>query len=352
MRSVYEPVRRFARLERAPDRVRPAWRRLAGRLLLGALVTSLAVLGVCGWYLRADLAYDPDNLIRLHVVANSDAPADQALKLEVRDAILSTSGELFAVSAPEDAAALVKANLPLFERVAREVLRAGGYEYPVAVEFGRYWFPERSYGPLLLPAGEYQALRVVIGEGRGANWWCILFPPLCYLDATSGVRSQNWTLGVDGSIVTAPTVAGPELRPGVGSAGSGSPVGQARVLSLETLTDDQVEELEDILDRALKSLASRRHESTAPSSSSRSPTGKPSGPGEESGVGVIIADVPGRPSSDLVILVADTGEDRLEVRFFIVDRLRDLFRSLARQAPWLFALLAPETPDVKLTDRE
>ncbi|MCL6646443.1 MAG: stage II sporulation protein R, partial [Dehalococcoidia bacterium] len=290
MRSVYEPVRRHARLERVPVRVRLAWRRLAGRLVLAALAGSLAVLGACGWYLRADLAYDPDNLIRLHVVANSDAPADQALKLEVRDAILSTSGELFAVRAPEDAAALVKANLPLFERVAREVLRAGGYDYPVAVEFGRYWFPERSYGPLLLPAGEYQALRVVIGDGRGANWWCILFPPLCYLDVVGGNRETVWGITPSGNLAVA--------------SGAAPADGTSRVLPLTSLTEAQLRDLEVILSRALDNLGD---DARATGLSEADPA--TIGDGQ---LRVIITDVPTDDDSGLVILVADAGEDKME----------------------------------------
>lgn len=289
--------------------VRPPYRRV-GLALLAALLLLAGLIAWSGWYLRADQAYNTHNLIRLHVVANSDRPTDQAVKLEVRDAILQASGNLFNGQAPGDAVETVKANLPLFKRVAENVLKAYGYDYPVEAEYGVFTFPERAYGPLVLPAGDYQAVRVVLGDGKGANWWCILFPPLCYLDVVGGSREPRWGLEPGGNLV----------------GQSGRARGGARVVSLDSLTDEQVRDLEKIFERALKRVGDAVASADRPAALT---------PG--TGVGLIISDIPATPDSDLVVLVADTGEDKVEVRFYVFDRLRDLVRSLASAAPWLFA---------------
>lgn len=140
-------------------------------------------------------AYNPDNLIRLHVIANSDDPADQALKRDVRDAIMAAMGPVFGqASSIDEARDLVRENLGRLQDITRDRIRAFGVDYDVQVELGRFPFPTRSYGNFALPAGEYEALRVVIGRGEGRNWWCVLFPPLCFVDFTAGVTVTNSAL--------------------------------------------------------------------------------------------------------------------------------------------------------------
>ncbi len=129
-----------------------------------------------------------DAVVRLHVVANSDSAADQALKRAVRDAILEEVTPLFeGAQTRAEALAAVAVALPRIERVAAATVRDQGRTYQVRAEVGRFRFPGKAYGLVYLPAGEYDALRVVIGEGRGANWWCILFPPMCFLDWSTGI---------------------------------------------------------------------------------------------------------------------------------------------------------------------
>ena len=136
------------------------------------------------------------NLIRLHVIANSDSPGDQAVKYQVRDAIVSAMAEKFGrVENAEQAFTVAQANLAYLQQLAYEKVRAAGKDYPVAVEMGDYPFPAKTYHTNLcdftLPAGNYAAVRVILGQGGGTNWWCVLFPPLCFVDPGSVVPAQG-----------------------------------------------------------------------------------------------------------------------------------------------------------------
>lgn len=120
------------------------------------------------------------DVLRMHVIANSDCSADQQLKLMVRDAVLERGAQLFDGTVTADEARrkieLHKAEL---EAAAREVIERAGYDYPVSVNVVNEYFATRCYGSLTMPAGRYTAVKVVIGEGAGHNWWCVMFPPLC-----------------------------------------------------------------------------------------------------------------------------------------------------------------------------
>ena len=160
------------------------------RLLISAAIIGMVFAGFAGlWgYLyfggASPQAYSPENLLRLHVLANSNSPEDQELKLEVRDAVLKETGRLFnGVETLDEAKGILEQNLGLLERTARLILaKAGQGHQTVTARLGTFAFPARNYGQLALAAGEYQSLQVIIGEGRGQNWWCVLFPPLCLLD--------------------------------------------------------------------------------------------------------------------------------------------------------------------------
>lgn len=125
----------------------------------------------------------PESLIRFHVVANSDSEMDQDIKRAVRDAILEdVSPRLGRSHSLEQSRELLKEMLPEMNLKAQAVVRDWGQAYPVRTEYGKASFPTKSYGSLILPAGEYEAVRILIGEAVGANWWCVLFPPLCFID--------------------------------------------------------------------------------------------------------------------------------------------------------------------------
>jgi stage II sporulation protein R len=156
-----------------------------------------------------------DQVIRLHVVANSDSDGDQALKRAVRDAILAEVTPLFLdVTTPAEARATMEQAIPQILAAARRAIAAEGKGYSVQAEFGRFDFPGKAYGSLFLPAGQYTALRVLIGEAKGANWWCVLFPPMCFVDWSTGVVLEP--VKETGGKVTVPVqrkaAAGPIVR--------------------------------------------------------------------------------------------------------------------------------------------
>lgn len=124
------------------------------------------------------------SVLRLHVIANSDDPTDQQLKLKVKDEIVAMMREEFQdIEDPQQARQIAVEHIPQIKAVAREAMHQQGCDYPVQVQVGKYPFPLKSYGNMVFPAGDYQAVRVVLGEGQGKNWWCVLFPPLCLVSS-------------------------------------------------------------------------------------------------------------------------------------------------------------------------
>ena len=142
-----------------------------------------------------------DKVVRLHVLANSDSEEDQALKLQVRDRVLDRATEVLEQSENRDQAEeRLTGALPELESLAAAEIAANGYDYPVTVRLEETEFPTREYDGFSLPAGEYLALRVVIGEGGGRNWWCVVFPPLC-TTAASDVPASALAGGLSGEEV-------------------------------------------------------------------------------------------------------------------------------------------------------
>ena len=145
-----------------------------------ALLIGLAVFltsGALALRTQDELA---DKVVRLHVLANSDSEEDQALKLRVRDAVLEHATASWEQSADRrEAESRLRGQLLELERIAAKEIAAEGYDYPVTVNLENTDFPTKEYDGFTLPAGEYLALRVIIGEGKGQNWWCVVFPPLC-----------------------------------------------------------------------------------------------------------------------------------------------------------------------------
>lgn len=129
-------------------------------------------------------------MIRLHVIANSDSAEDQALKLEVRDKVLNFTTNVLQRSVDmEDAQMQLQDALDRIENIAQREIVNQGYDYPVTAQLTRTEFPLKEYDGFSLPAGEYMALRLVIGEGEGQNWWCVVYPPLCTAAATDMPRT-------------------------------------------------------------------------------------------------------------------------------------------------------------------
>lgn len=129
-----------------------------------------------------------ESILRFHIVANSDTTEDQLLKQQVKDEIIAYMEPLLKDAKDiEESKAFIQAHTVDIENVAKGVVKKWGKDYRVQVFLDKANFPTKSYGDVVLPAGEYEACRVIIGEGKGQNWWCIMFPPLCYVDAATGV---------------------------------------------------------------------------------------------------------------------------------------------------------------------
>ncbi len=122
-----------------------------------------------------------ENIVRLHIIANSDSPEDQALKLSVRDALLAAADK---TKEPLEDDAILS--------VCTAEIKAQGFTYPVSIERGQFYFPKKEYENLTLPAGDYNAVRIIIGDGAGENWWCIMYPPLCFAGSLSGLPQEGY----------------------------------------------------------------------------------------------------------------------------------------------------------------
>lgn len=128
------------------------------------------------------------SVFRLHVIANSDSEEDQNLKYKVRDNLINYMNTLCKdVTSKEEAIAIASTHQEQFAEIAKNTITENGFSYPVTIEIGNFSFPTKDYGDVSLPAGYYDALRVKIGEASGKNWWCVMFPPLCFVNVSSGI---------------------------------------------------------------------------------------------------------------------------------------------------------------------
>ena len=133
-----------------------------------------------------------NSVLRLHVIANSNSEDDQNLKYLVRDNLISYMDTLcINCSSKEEVLQIANDNLNEFKKIAQDTIYNNGYDYDVSVELGNFEFPSKTYGDISFPAGYYDALRVKIGTATGKNWWCVMFPPLCFVDITSGIVPDN-----------------------------------------------------------------------------------------------------------------------------------------------------------------
>ncbi|MCI8478044.1 MAG: stage II sporulation protein R [Oscillospiraceae bacterium] len=169
-----------------------------------ALLLGLAVSILVGVWLDGQQAALAQKLVRLHVVANSDTEADQALKLRVRDAVLAEAAGLIPAGAgPEEAEAVLAGHLEDLASAGAAVVGEAGYTYPVTASLEhQVHFPTRQYTQFSLPAGEYTALRVVIGSGAGHNWWCVIFPPLCLGSVTEAAAPESGLTEQEVALIT------------------------------------------------------------------------------------------------------------------------------------------------------
>lgn len=162
------------------------------RLLLLLLLLFIYTF-ICAFsYVSAVSTDIQDSVFRLHVIANSDSTEDQNLKYIVRDKVLeyinSISGN---ETSKEDVINLARANINEIQKTAENTINENGYNYSVKLNIGNFAFPTKTYGDISFPAGFYDALKIEIGEAKGQNWWCVMFPPLCFVDVTSGIVPEE-----------------------------------------------------------------------------------------------------------------------------------------------------------------
>ena len=133
-----------------------------------------------------------NNVFRLHVIANSDSKEDQDLKYKVRDKLIEYMKSLTTnINTKAEVIEIANNHISDFESIAKEVITKNGFDYDVKVEIGNFSFPTKQYGDISFPAGFYDALKVEIGSAKGQNWWCVMFPPLCFVDVTSGIVPEE-----------------------------------------------------------------------------------------------------------------------------------------------------------------
>jgi stage II sporulation protein R len=164
-----------------------------------------------GLNIDSDAAAIPQESIRLRILADSDAPADQVLKRRIRDAVIDAMNEW--VTGPqtlEEARAAILEHLPEIEQLAADMAAEAGFKYGAKAELGLVPFPTKVYGREVYPAGDYEALRITLGRGLGQNWWCVLFPPLCFVD----VAAAETPSGGAATAAAASTIVGAGTAPG------------------------------------------------------------------------------------------------------------------------------------------
>lgn len=156
------------------------------------ILVSIFILFTISSYAKTISQDLSNNFFRLHILANSDSESDQALKLKVRDNIIEYMNTIsYDGLSKKEAINLTSQNLDNFKKIAEDTIQKEGYYYPVSLEIGNFYFPTKEYGNVSLPAGYYDALKIEIGEAKGKNWWCSLFPPLCFVDISSGVIDEE-----------------------------------------------------------------------------------------------------------------------------------------------------------------
>ena len=179
--------------------------RVTMSLMAGAMAKPVQPAAAAAASAETDAA--SSGIIRFHIIANSDSEEDQALKLEVRNQVLARIQTLLAAEIAREieesesdqlteeariqlTRAFITDHLALIESWAEETVEAEGFSYPVQGELGIRWIPDREYDGLYFPAGNYEALTLIIGEGSGQNWWCVIYPPLCLIDSSEKMREE------------------------------------------------------------------------------------------------------------------------------------------------------------------
>ncbi|MDR4935164.1 stage II sporulation protein R [Rossellomorea marisflavi] len=257
----------------------------------------------------------PEDAIRLRILANSDRDEDQDVKRLVRDEVnKEITSWVSELQDKEEAKSVIKEGLPQLKEIAQDVLKEEGVSQSVAIEFGKVDFPTKLYGQFLYPAGEYEAVLITLGKGEGANWWCVLYPPLCFLDFSTGnaVSSQGFETKVEAS--------GKEVT-----------TADDRAMEETGVKQDTMPEADAQADEQEASPASEPEEKATPNGDKDAIVEKPAVKAEQPLTEEIQTDAAQMNVSDaeetqIQPVFAEEEEEEVEVRFFIVDMVKGLFQ--------------------------
>lgn len=157
------------------------------------IILFLCYTSICAFSYASSVSSDiADSVFRLHIIANSDSSEDQKLKLLVRDEVLKYMKEISSnASSKEEIISIMNEHIDDFKDIAISTIVNEGYNYDVNLSIGNFDFPTKTYGDISLPAGKYDALRIEIGDAKGQNWWCVMFPTLCFVDVSSGELDED-----------------------------------------------------------------------------------------------------------------------------------------------------------------
>lgn len=168
--------------------------RIVGLSLLLLSILTISTVYIYGEVSKVEKVSSnyKDKLIRFHVLANSDSEEDQKLKLKVRDEVIKYLQPLLNESnSIKESEKIILSESENIKRISKNIISKNGYTYEVKVNLEYSKFPAKQYSNIVLPAGEYKALRIIIGDGEGKNWWCVMFPPLCFVDENNGVIDKE-----------------------------------------------------------------------------------------------------------------------------------------------------------------
>lgn len=161
-------------------------------LFVGAYLSLLGEQATAGADVKNGAMVIPDEAIRLRILANSDSEQDQELKRKIRDRVNEEiTVWVEGLTSMENAREVITGNMDEIEQIVEEVMAEEGMVQSYNVDFGRVDFPTKMYGKFIYPAGDYEAILITLGKGTGANWWCVLFPPLCFLDFSNGEATAS-----------------------------------------------------------------------------------------------------------------------------------------------------------------
>lgn len=164
------------------------------KILLSVVAVAISLyMAFSCTYFTASAQTVKDDVVRLHILANSDSETDQGVKLKIRDALLQTNASILSDDVTkENAKEHFEKSKDILLKTAKDTLEENGFDYEVKITLQEEYFNTRTYGNLTFPAGQYTALKVVLGEGKGKNWWCVMFPPLC-VPAADGIETNENT---------------------------------------------------------------------------------------------------------------------------------------------------------------